>query len=124
MNLKRRDLRVTPFLYKENHTLDAWFRKAYGSEGKSLFKIISAVHQLHKIIKTGRRSYEPIQPAFYVMCPIRSIEPDSRWGNKQRREYVLDAPDKPSGKRVQHIHIKYDGLGFISLNELMKKETA
>ena len=25
--------------------------------------------------------------------------------------------------RVQHIHIKYDGLGFIPLDELMKKET-
>lgn len=24
----------------------------------------------------------------------------------------------------QHIHIKYDGLGFIPLGELMKKETA
>ena len=36
----------------------------------------------------------------------------------------VGAPDKSSGKRVQHIHIKYDGLGFIPLNELMKKETA
>ena len=36
----------------------------------------------------------------------------------------VDAPDKSSGKRVQHIHIRYDGLGFIPLNELMKKETA
>ena len=36
----------------------------------------------------------------------------------------VDAPDKSSGKRVQHIHIKYDGMGFIPLNELMKKETA
>lgn len=36
----------------------------------------------------------------------------------------VDAPDKSSGKRVQNIHIKYDGLGFIPLNELMKKETA
>ena len=36
----------------------------------------------------------------------------------------VDAPDKSSGKRVQHIHIKYDGLGFIPLNELMKRETA
>ena len=36
----------------------------------------------------------------------------------------VDAPDKSSGKRVQHIHIKYDGLGFIPLNELMKQETA
>ena len=36
----------------------------------------------------------------------------------------VDAPDKSSGKRVQHIHIKYDGLGFIPLNELMKEKTA
>jgi len=27
---------------------------------------------------------------FHVMCPIRPIEPDGRWGNKQRREYLLD----------------------------------
>ena len=36
----------------------------------------------------------------------------------------VDAPDKSSGKRRQHIHIKYDGIGFIPLNELMQKETA
>ena len=36
----------------------------------------------------------------------------------------VDAPDKSSGKRRQHIHIKYDGLGFIPLEELMKEETA
>ena len=36
----------------------------------------------------------------------------------------VDAPDKSSGKRVQYIHIKYDGLGFIPLNELMNEETA
>ena len=29
-------------------------------------------------------------PHFHVMCPIRPVEPDGRWGNKQRREYVLD----------------------------------
>ena len=29
-------------------------------------------------------------PHFHVMCPIRPIEPDGRWRNKQRREYVLD----------------------------------
>ena len=36
----------------------------------------------------------------------------------------VDAPDKSTGKRRQHIHIKYDGIGFIPLNELVKKETA
>lgn len=32
----------------------------------------------------------------------------------------VEAPDKSSGKRRQAIHIKYDGLGFIPLEELMK----
>ena len=36
----------------------------------------------------------------------------------------VDAPDKSSGKRRQHIHIKYDGIGFIPLNERLQKETA
>ena len=29
-------------------------------------------------------------PHFHVMCPIRPIESDGSWGNKQRGEYVLD----------------------------------
>lgn len=29
-------------------------------------------------------------PHFHVMCPIRPIELNGKWGNKQRREYVLD----------------------------------
>ena len=35
----------------------------------------------------------------------------------------VEAPDESSGKRRQNIHIKYDGIGFIPLNELMQKET-
>ena len=37
---------------------------------------------------------------------------------------LIHISDKSSGKRVQQIHIQYDGLGFIPLNELMKEETA
>ena len=29
-------------------------------------------------------------PHFHVMCPIRPILPNGKWGNKQRREYLLD----------------------------------
>ena len=36
----------------------------------------------------------------------------------------VDAPDKSSGKRRQHIHIQYDGLGFIPPNELLAQEKA
>ena len=36
----------------------------------------------------------------------------------------VDAPDKSGGKRGQHIHIKYDGLGYIPLDEVKAKEKA
>ena len=29
-------------------------------------------------------------PHFHVLCPIRPLNPDGNWGNKQRREYLLD----------------------------------
>ncbi|MGM9638579.1 MAG: hypothetical protein ACI3XT_03170 [Butyricicoccaceae bacterium] len=35
-----------------------------------------------------------------------------------------DVLDKSTGKWVRHIHSRYDGLGFIPLNTLMKEETA
>jgi len=36
----------------------------------------------------------------------------------------VDAPDKSSGKRQQTIHIRYDGIGLIPLEELRKKAAA
>ena len=36
----------------------------------------------------------------------------------------VDAPDKSCGKRRPHIHIQYDGFGFIPLNELLAQEKA
>ena len=45
-------------------------------------------------------------PHFHVMCPIRPIKPDGTWGNKQRREYVLDE----NGQRIR------DGTGDYVFN--------
>jgi site-specific DNA recombinase len=36
----------------------------------------------------------------------------------------VEAPDRSGGKRRQSVHIKYGGMGFILLDELMKGETA
>lgn len=36
----------------------------------------------------------------------------------------VSTPDKSTGKRRQSIQIKYDGIGFIPLDELMERETA
>lgn len=39
-------------------------------------------------------------PHFHVLCPIRPLNPDGSWGNKQRREYLLDEHGNriPDGK--------------------------
>ena len=36
-------------------------------------------------------------PHFHVMCPIRPLNEHGRWGNKQRREYLLDE----NGERIR-----------------------
>ena len=36
----------------------------------------------------------------------------------------VDAPDKSSGKRRQKVHIEYDLVGYIPVNELLKAEQA
>ena len=36
-------------------------------------------------------------PHFHVMCPIRPLEANGRWGSKQKREYLLDA----QGERIR-----------------------
>ena len=33
---------------------------------------------------------EPDNPHFHVLAPIRAFTEDGSWGNKQKREYVLD----------------------------------
>ena len=39
-------------------------------------------------------------PHFHVLCPIRTLNPDGSWGNKQRRKYLLDEHGNriPDGK--------------------------
>ena len=36
----------------------------------------------------------------------------------------VDAPDKFSGKRRQKVHIEYDLVGYIPVDELLKAEQA
>ena len=36
----------------------------------------------------------------------------------------VDAPDKSSGKRRQKVHIEYDLVGYIPVDELLKAEQA
>ena len=86
--------------------------QSYEAEQKQLeTEVITLRQNIEKFIQTARK---------YV--GIETLDPYAL------RELVqaiyVEAPDKSSDKRRQSIHIKYDGLGFIPLDELMKEETA
>lgn len=61
-----------------------------------------------------------VEAVFYV--DIEEIDPCML--RELIKAIYVEAPDKSSGKRRQKIHIQYDGIGFIPLEELAKKETA
>ncbi len=43
-------------------------------------------------------------PHFHVLCPIRPLNPDGSWANKQRREYILDE----HGNRIPDVKGDYE----------------
>ena len=44
--------------------------------------------------------------------------------NEYIKKIVVYAPDKSSGKRRQKVHIEYDLVGYIPVDELLKAEQA
>ena len=58
---------------------------------------------------------------------LKSFRGLGHFPNKIAREYKrehVDAPDKSSGKRRQKVHIEYDLVGYIPVDELLKAEQA
>ena len=51
---------------------------------------------------------EPPNPHIHFMCPIRPLNPDGSWGQKQRREYLLDE----NGERIRDDagHYKFNAV--------------
>lgn len=49
---------------------------------------------------------EPQNPHIHFMCPIRPLNPDGSWGQKQRREYLL----AENGERIDHRSYERQGI--------------
>ena len=83
------------------------------------------IHRLRQEIEVQERQNENIEK--FIQTAHKYVGIDELDGYALRElvsAIYVDAPDKSSGKRVQHIHIKYDGLGYIPLDELEAKEKA
>ena len=83
------------------------------------------VISLRQEIEVQTRQSENIEKFIQTAQKYVSIETLDPYALRELVQAIyVEAPDKSSGKRRQSIHIKYDGLGFIPLDELMKEETA
>ena len=84
------------------------------------FKHISSKNADYSAAERQIENIEKFIPKAEKYVGIEEIDP------YMLRELIqaiyVEAPDKSSGKRRQNIHIKYDGIGFIPLEELMKHE--
>jgi DNA invertase Pin-like site-specific DNA recombinase len=95
--------------------------QSYESEQKQLEAEVITLRQEIEVQERQNENIETFIQKAHKYARIEELDPYAL------RELVqaiyVDAPDKSSGKRRQHIHIKYDGLGFIPLEELTKEET-
>ena len=96
--------------------------QSYEAEQKQLEAEVIALREEIQVQERQNENIEKFIQTAHKYVDIEELDPYAL------RELVqaiyVDAPDKSSGKRRQNIHIKYDGIGFIPLNELMQKETA
>ena len=96
--------------------------QSYEAEQKQLEAEVITLRQEIEVQERQNENMEKFIQKAHKYVRIEELDPYAL------RELVqaiyVDAPDKSSGKRRQHIHIKYDGIGFIPLEELMKEETA
>ena len=96
--------------------------QSYEAEQKQLE---AEVVTLRQEIEVQARQSENIEKFIQTAQKYVSIETLDPYALRELVQAIyVEAPDKSSGKRRQNIHIKYDGLGFIPLDELMKEETA
>ena len=96
--------------------------QSYEAEQKQLeAKVIT----LWQDIEVQERQNENIEKFIQTAHKYVGIEALDPYALRELVQAIyVEAPNKSSGKRRQSIHIKYDGMGFIPLDELMKGETA
>jgi len=96
--------------------------QSYDAEQKQLEAEAIALRQEIEVQERQNENIEKfIQTAQNYVC-ITELDP---YALRELAEAIyVETPDKSNGKRRQHIQIKYNGIGFIPLNELIQKETA
>lgn len=91
----------------------------YDAEQKQLEIEVTSLRQE---IEVQERQHENIERFIQTAEKYVDIEELDAYTLRELVQAIyVEAPDKSSGKRRQNIHIQYDGIGFIPLDELTKQ---
>ncbi len=96
--------------------------QSYEAEQKQLEAEVVILRQEIKVQERQNENIDKFIQKAHNHVDIAELEPYTL--RELVKAIYVDAPDKSSGKRRQHIHIQYEGIGFIPLGELMKEKTA
>jgi len=96
--------------------------QSYESEQKQLEAVAIALREEIRVQEEQNENIEKFIQTAHKYVGIEEL--DSYALRELVQAIYVDAPDKSSGKRRQNIHIMYDGIGLIPMDELMENETA
>ena len=96
--------------------------QTYEAEQKQLEAEVVTLLQEMEVQERQNENIEKFIQKAHKYVGIEELDPYAL--RELVKAIYVDAPVKVNGKRTQHIHIQYDGIGFIPLDELLKEETA
>lgn len=96
--------------------------QTYEAEQKQLEAEVITLRQEMEVQERQNENIEKFTQKAHKYVGIEELDPYAL--RELVKAIYVDAPVKVNGKRTQHIHIQYDGIGFIPLDELLKEETA
>lgn len=87
--------------------------------------VCTHVHCLQKEIEVQERQIEDLEQFIQRARRYTDLTELTPYALRELIKAVyMEAPDKSSGKRKQRVHIEYDLVGYIPVDELIKAEQA
>ena len=96
--------------------------QSYEEEQQSLKKTAEDLQKEIEVQEQQSQNFDPFIERLRKYTELDELTP--YMAPELIKAIYVGAPDKSSGKRCQSVYIQYDLIGFIPLDELMKKQTA
>ena len=83
------------------------------------------IHRIRQEIEVQERQIEDLEKFIQRVHKYEDLQEMTPYALRELVKGIyIEAPDKSSGKRRQGVRISYDLVGFVTVEELLKQETA